>query len=255
MKNSESFEYQLSVAEDTENTIGQEVAENYRKAEVFKKYNIDFCCGGNKTLSSVCRQKNLNYTEIRSELTKVEGQAGTASQNFQTWDAGFLADYIVHTHHRYVKSAIPLLIEYTNKVARVHGQEHPELIDIATLFAEAAEELTAHMYKEEQVLFPYIKQLSTNHANPEFRHFPAFSSAQQPIRMMELEHETVGELFKSIRILTDNYTPPAEACATYRVSFAKLNEFEEDLHQHIHLENNILFPKCINLEIAVRDMI
>lgn len=250
MKIIETLHLQLSGAEEIESTIGQEVAENYRKAEVFKKYNIDFCCGGKKTLSSVCRQKNLNYSEIRNELNKVEGQQGTASQNYQNWDAGFLADYIIHTHHRYVKSTIPLLLEYTGKVARVHGQEHPELIDIAHLFADAADELVAHMFKEEQVLFPYIKQLSASNSNPGSQLFPAFESAEQPIHMMEQEHEVVGELFKTIRSLTNNYNPPAEACNTYRVCFAKLNEFEEDLHQHIHLENNILFPKCIGMELA-----
>lgn len=250
MKITETIDLLLSNAEVTEMTIGQEVAENYRKAEVFKKYNIDFCCGGKKTLSSVCSQKNLNYTEIRNELNKVEGLQGIASQNYQSWDAGFLADYIINTHHRYVKSAIPLLLEYTNKVARVHGNERPELIDIANLFAEAADELIAHMFKEEQVLFPYIQQLSATNADPGSQRFPTFDSVEQPIHRMEQEHETVGELFKTIRTLTDNYTPPDNACNTYRVSFAKLHEFEQDLHQHIHLENNILFPKSIELELA-----
>jgi regulator of cell morphogenesis and NO signaling len=250
MKITETMHTTTSNPEETEKTIGQEVADNYRRAEIFKKYGIDFCCGGKKTLSSVCRQKNLNYSEIRNELNAVEGLQGTASQNYQTWDAGFLAEYIINTHHKYVRTAIPLLLEYTNKVARVHGNERPELIDIANLFTEAADELIAHMFKEEQVLFPYIKQLSTANSDPGSQHFPSFVSVELPIHMMEQEHETVGELFKSIRTLSDNYTPPAQACNTYRVCFSKLNEFEQDLHQHIHLENNVLFPKGIALEIA-----
>ncbi|MCU0359192.1 MAG: iron-sulfur cluster repair di-iron protein [Bacteroidia bacterium] len=234
--------------EENEKSIGQQVVENYRKAEIFKKYGIDFCCGGKKTLSKVCKEKNLDLNLIMNELNKAESAQGFASQNFQAWDAGFLAEYIVNTHHKYVKSAIPFLLELTKKVARVHGADRPELIDIATLFADVADELTAHMFKEEQVLFPYIKQLSASHVNPATQQFPAFSSVEQPILMMEHEHEAVGELFLTIRTLSDNFTPPESACNSYRVSYSKLKEFEEDLHQHIHLENNILFPKALELE-------
>ncbi len=233
---------------ENEKSIGQQVAENYRKAEIFKKFGIDFCCGGKKTLSKVCQEKNLDLDLIKKELNKIEGMEGIASQNFQTWDAEFLADYIINTHHKYVKLTIPFLLEITKKVARVHGEERPELIDIANLFADVADELTAHMFKEEQVLFPYIKQLNASHTTPNSQHFPAFASVEQPILMMEHEHETVGELFRSIRTLSDDYTPPNSACNSYKVSYSKLKEFEEDLHQHIHLENNILFPKALDLE-------
>lgn len=240
-----------SSATGQEKTIGQEVAENYRKADVFKKYGIDFCCGGKKTLSKVCRDKNLNYEEIKRELNQTESSTGMPSLEVQTWDIGFLADYIVNTHHRYVKSALPVLSEYSAKIARVHGVEHPELVNIANLFTEAAEELTSHMLKEENVLFPYIKQLSASVTSGNARPFPAFGTVQNPINMMEHEHETVGEIFKTIRTLSDNYTPPADACNSYRVCFSKLEEFEQDLHRHIHLENNVLFPKSIEMEEVV----
>jgi regulator of cell morphogenesis and NO signaling len=136
------------------------------------------------------------------------------------------------------------MLEYTSKVARVHGLEHPEVITIYELFKEAVDELTSHMVKEENVLFPYIKQLVNKNASSDC----SFGSVQNPIRVMEHEHDSVGNILKTIRELSNNYTPPRGACMTYRVSFQKLQEFENDLHQHIHLENNILFPKSVKLE-------
>jgi regulator of cell morphogenesis and NO signaling len=230
-------------AEGNEISIGEMVTKDYRKAEIFKKYKIDFCCGGKKTLSQVCTDKKIDQKLVEGELKKLDEHTAPASQNFDTWNLDFLADYIINTHHQYVKSAIPTILEYTTKVARVHGAEHNEVITINNLFKEAADELTSHMVKEENILFPYIKQLATKTATG-----APFGTVKNPINMMEHEHDAVGELFRQIRELSDNYTPPASACGTYKVSYKKLEEFENDLHQHIHLENNILFPKSIKLE-------
>ncbi len=244
-------ELQINAESLSERSIGSLVAENFQKADVFKKYKIDFCCGGKKTLAQACKDKHIDLDQITDELIKTEHSSNIASQNFNNWDPAFLADYIVNTHHRYVKSAIPLLLEYTRKVARVHGHEHPEVIQIAELFDEASNELTEHMHKEEQILFPYIKQIASALTNSPEK--ASFGSVKNPINMMEHEHDHVGKIFHTIAELSSNYNPPASACATYKVSFLKLQEFEEDLHQHIHLENNILFPKSIALEQAIEN--
>lgn len=233
---------------ESEPTIGELVAKDFRKAEIFKKYNLDFCCGGKKTIAQACNDKKVDIMEIENELNKIDSQDAQTSHKFDEWELDFLVDYILNTHHKYVKNAIPILLDYTSKVAKVHGKEHPEVIAIADKFYVAAEELNGHMCKEEQILFPYIKQLVSANSNKSTIPGSVFETIKNPINMMEHEHDVVGDIFKTIRELSNNYTPPEDGCTTYKVSFLKLKEFEEDLHQHIHLENNILFPKSIKLE-------
>jgi regulator of cell morphogenesis and NO signaling len=236
----------------TENTtIGEIVSKDFRKAEVFKKFGLDFCCGGKKTLEKACRDKGLDILEVKRELEQAEAKPQTGNQNFSEWELGFLSDYIVNTHHKYVENAMPVIFEYTQKVARVHGEKHPEAIEIANTFEEIMDEMTPHMMKEEQILFPYIKSLSQAKNSGILPEAP-FGTVQNPVRMMEHEHDAVGALMTKINTLTGNYTPPSDACTTYRLSFAKLQEFEADLHQHMHLENNILFPRAIQLEKEMR---
>lgn len=229
-----------------EASIGELVAKDLRKAEVFKKFNIDFCCGGKKTLSQVCNDKQINIKDIESEFEKLDSTSESISQNYNEWSLDFLVDFIINTHHKYVKSSLPLLMEYTAKVAKVHGKEHLEVVTIYDLFKEASEELNSHMMKEETILFPYIKQLVDEKKS--VNEGCSFGTVKNPIRMMEHEHDVVGNIFKTIRELSNDYTPPEDACTTYKLSYKKLEEFENDLHQHIHLENNILFPKSIKLE-------
>ena len=143
---------------------------------------------------------------------------------------------------------MPIILEYTQKVAIVHGERHPEAIEIANNFIKVMEELGSHMKKEEHVLFPYIKKLVAAKKENTKMDPPPFGTIQNPVRMMEMEHEAVGDVAEQINQLTNGYNPPADACTTFRLSFAKLKEFEDDLHQHIHLENNILFPRAIELE-------
>jgi len=234
-----------------EKTVGELVADDYRKAEVFKKFGIDFCCGGGKTVREVCEKKGVDYAQLQRELLEAEKRESSDNTNFNEWRLDALADYIVEKHHAYVKENIPLLLEFSKKVARVHGHANPEVVQIADLFQQAADELLHHMMKEEHMLFPYVRELTNRQGNGGSGLPPSFGTVQNPIRMMEMEHEQVGDLLKQIGVLSNNYTPPAHACNTYRVEYFKLKEFEDDLHRHIHLENNILFPKAIELEAVV----
>jgi regulator of cell morphogenesis and NO signaling len=229
-------------------TIGELVASDYRKAEIFRKFGLDFCCGGHKSLKEACENKGINVLEVEKALEEVEKTPVNHQQDFNKWDLDFLADYIINTHHRYVNDSLPLLYEFSNKVATVHGNSHPEVIEIARYFEGVAEELKMHMHKEEMILFPYIKQLTVAEKTGENIAMPGFGTIKNPINMMEAEHTAVGNDYEKIRELSNNYTPPQDACSSYRVLFAKLEEFEKDLHQHIHLENNILFAKAIKLE-------
>ncbi|SFG46357.1 iron-sulfur cluster repair di-iron protein [Pontibacter chinhatensis] len=229
-------------------TVGELVAKDYRKAQVFKKYGIDFCCGGKKSVKQVCAEKGISQDELEAELIALDEAEKAREVEYNKWDLGFLADYIVNTHHKYLQEAIPALYEYTTKIARVHGSRHPELLEVVKHYTNVANELEAHMPKEERVLFPYIKQLEEAKKSGVKLEPAGFGSIQNPINMMEMEHESAGGEMERIRELTNNYTLPADACATYTVAFKKLKEFEDDLFRHIHLENNILFPKAIEME-------
>jgi regulator of cell morphogenesis and NO signaling len=230
-------------------TVGELVAEDYRVALIFKNHGIDFCCGGKRTVERACRDKDISVDEIESEIFKVQNQHKGEEHKFNEWSPSFLVDYIVNIHHAYVNNNLALISEFANKVARVHGDLHPENIRIADLWQEIADELTTHMKKEELVLFPYIKKMENEAKLPK----SVLGTVVNPVSMMEAEHESVGDLMKEIQILSNNYTPPATACNTYRVLYAKLKEFQDDLFQHIHLENNILFPKIVKLEAQLAD--
>lgn len=238
-----------SISTRESQTIRELVAEDYRKAEVFKKYDLDFCCGGNKTISQACEENHVDLEQLTRELDEIEQTTQNPSQNFNKWNLDFLIDFIVNTHHVYVAGNIPVIHEYAQKVASRHGENHPEVVEIASKFNDVANELRMHMAKEENILFPYIKQLvEAKEENQTGMQPPPFGSIQNPIQMMEAEHDVAGNVLKSIAELSDQYTPPAGACTTFQLLYAKLEEFENDLHQHVHLENNILFPKAIMLE-------
>lgn len=229
-------------------TIGEIVAEDYRTAQVFKNHHIDFCCKGNRSIQEVCETKNMDPDELISEIEAVQQQTTGGTTDYQSWPLDLLADYIEKKHHRYVEEKIPILKQYLDKLCRVHGNRHPELFEITEHFKASGGELAAHMKKEELVLFPFIRKMVKAKPGGEKIGQPYFGTVQNPVQMMMHEHDAEGERFRKIVSLSDNYTPPADACGTYRVTFALLKEFEEDLHLHIHLENNILFPKAIELE-------
>lgn len=236
------------LTEAAEPTVGDLVVEDYRKAEVFQKYGISFCCSGKDSLKEACEAKGIDYEVILKELKALDEDKGEKQNNFNSWELDFLSDYIIHNHHSYVKSSIPMLYEFVNKVARVHGGRHPELIEIGRNFITLAEELIDHMDKEEKYFFPYVKKLVEAKKNGEKLPKPGFGTLETPISAHLKEHDSASDLMKDIRGLSDGFTAPASACNTYRTMYAKLNEFDLDLQQHIHLENNILFEKAIALE-------
>jgi regulator of cell morphogenesis and NO signaling len=238
--------------EESTTTVGQLAASDLRKAEVFKKYGIDFCCGGKKTLVQACQDKGLDYVNLEKELRDLEFTRGPRASSYNQWPLDFLADYIVNTHHVYVESALPELRGYAAKVAEVHGKEHPELLRVQELVEEINAELTQHMMKEERVLFPYVKILADAKKKNIRPNESQFGSVKNPIQVMEMEHESAGQILHEIRELTNNYKLPAEACTSYTLLYKLIEEFEDDLHVHIHLENNILFPKAAELEQSFR---
>lgn len=228
----------------TEQTIvGELVAQDYRTALVFKKQGIDFCCNGNRSIAEACDKKQINTAAMIETLEEVVNHTNSPVADYNSWPLDLLADYVEKKHHRYVNEKIVEIAPFLNKVTRVHGDRHPELLEVLELFSECAEDLTAHMHKEEQILFPYVRKMVSDSTVQ-----APFGTIQNPINMMMHEHTAEGERFRRIVELTNDYTPPEDACNTYRVTFALLKEFEEDLHLHIHLENNILFPKAIAME-------
>lgn len=234
--------------ENLNQTIGELVAQDYRAATVFGSFKIDFCCKGNRTIEEACEGKNINSAEVREALAAVLNEKSDGDIDFKSWPMDLLADYIEKKHHRYVEARIPVLLQYLNKLCKVHGDAHPELIDIYRLFSESAGDLTAHMKKEELILFPYVRKMVKYRQEGKSMDVPHFSTVKNPIQMMMSEHEAEGDRFEKIAKLTNGYTPPADACNTYKVTFALLDEFEKDLHRHIHLENNILFPNAVKAE-------
>lgn len=229
-----------------EKTVASIVTENIKAAHVFKKYGIDFCCGGGISIDKACEKSGVDYSVLENDLKIVDNVS--KAFNYGAWELDFLVDHIVNIHHSYVEESIPILMQYADKVAKVHGHHYTEVVKINSLIIEVAQELTAHMRKEELILFPFVKQLVRAKKEGALPPAPHFGTVNNPIRMMEDEHEAAGDIFKIISKLTNDYTPPDEACNTFKALYAKLQEFELDLHQHIHLENNILFPKAIELE-------
>jgi len=224
-------------------TIREIVATDFRTAAVFQRHGIDFCCNGNRTLEQGCREAGALPCEVLRDIDGVLAVPAAEAPSFASWDAPELVAHIVEKHHGYVREAIPVLLRHTRKVADVHGEHHPELPHVARLFERIAAEMNDHMAKEEQILFPFIVALARNEAP-----FAPFGTVQNPIRMMEAEHRFVGDALAEIRQLTAGYTLPEDACTTYRVCFQELEAFEADLFTHVHLENNVLFPKAAALE-------
>lgn len=211
-------------------TVGQLVTEDFRRARVFKNFGIEFCCGGGIALSEACVRKNVDFGDVAAALLKVERDPAGPVVQAGSWSPEFLADYIVAVHHAYVREQIPALRAFTTKVARVHGHAQPELVEIADRFETLAAELEAHMRLEETVIFPAIKT-------------GKFDELPDSIRQAEQEHQAAGALMAEIRELSQDFTPPDWACNTYRAAYVNLEDFETDLHTHVHLENNVLFPK------------
>lgn len=243
----EVWEVEIKKNEQSAETVGEIASKDMRKAALLKKLGIDFCCGGKKSLEDACEEKGLDVLRVKQELENTTHTSAAGPQlDFNSWALTFLADYIINVHHKYVKEATPMLLELSDKVANHHGGNNPALVILRNKTHELLRELNTHLKKEEQILFPYIKKLEAEG----FGNIPVpgFGTIKNPIWMMESDHDIAGTLAKEIRVITNDYTVPADACNSTGLLFHKLEEFENDLLQHIHLENNILFPKAVELE-------
>jgi regulator of cell morphogenesis and NO signaling len=236
----------------TQETIGDIVAADYRTAAVFDRFGVDFCCGGKRTLAEACRQANLDETLVRSELESLPAGGAADLEPTPDWTVEALVDEIVSRHHAYIRTMVPVLLAHTQKIANVYGARKPELRTVARHFMQVASDLQQHMVKEERILFPQILSLSAmaRLGGRPVEESP-FGTLQNPIRRLEEEHQDAGYEMWLIRELTQGYVPPDFACTTYRACLAELQEFEADLHRHVHLENNILFPAATRLEQAL----
>lgn len=230
-----------------ERTVADYVTHNIKAAHIFKKYGIDFCCGGGVSIKRACEKAKVDPSILESELLNLENAPDRAS-DYNSWKLDFLADHIINVHHAYVEESTPLLQQYAQRVNHVHGHHYTELAEIEALVKQVSQAMGSHQKKEELILFPFIKKLVKAQRDGDDIPKVHFGSVENPIHMMEEEHEEAGEIMKKIAELSDNFTPPQGACNTYRAFYAKLDEFEQDLHHHIHLENNILFPKALKLE-------
>ncbi|HET7441605.1 MAG TPA: iron-sulfur cluster repair di-iron protein [Terriglobales bacterium] len=235
---------------DTTQTV-REMALNIPAAtRVFEKLGIDYCCGGNKSLEQACGEAHL---EIQRVLDSLETAANTAEtrqsgEAYQVQPLAELIDHIKSTHHKYTREEIARLGPLFDKVCNVHGPKHPELLEMRHDFRALAQELTTHMMKEEMVLFPYIERMEEAVVAGEPILPAPFGTVSNPVAMMIHEHDTAGNLLRNLRARSDGYQPPENACVSYKTLFSALEEFERDLHLHIHLENNILFPRAIAME-------
>jgi len=229
-------------------TIGEIVATDFRAAAVFEQFGIDFCCGGRRPFDEACRTAKADPSDVVRALEALPAVTDAESDVTQ-WPLGRLIDHIVSTHHAYVRSSMPVIARYLAKLIDVHGARHPELARVSAYFDHVSTDLGQHLLKEEHVLFPYVRDLTMTAAGE--RHVPSpFGAVENPIRMMEREHREVADELRIIRELTNGYVVPEDGCATYKVCMAELARFERDLHRHVHLENNVLFPKAIELESA-----
>ena len=222
-------------------SVGEIVANDFRTSTIFKNAGIDFCCGGKQLFSDACKEMNIDAAQLENEILGISEDPQNEFMNFKNWDPVFLSEYIVNTHHKFVQKMLPELLFYTDKIANVHGDNHPELKKVSQLFNEINSELIPHLKNEEEVLFPAIKEAVIANSQE------AKEIITSEINRMYGEHDFAGGTMDEINQLTNGYRVPEDACNTYKVSLKMLEQFEDDLHTHVHLENNILFPKALEL--------
>jgi regulator of cell morphogenesis and NO signaling len=238
----------MSVA--TDKTVRELVQEFPSATRVFEKFGIDYCCGGKRPLAEACNAANLSVNEVLDSLETAQKVSHNSPKalDWQTEPLAELVAHIMNTHHKYTREEISRLGPLLAKVCSVHGKNHPELNNVRAVFHGLAQELTMHMMKEEKMLFPYIVRMEEAIIQKEPILPSPFGSVQNPVLMMEHEHDDAGEALRALREMTSGYTVPRDGCISYQTLFQALAEFEADLHQHIHLENNILFPRAIAME-------
>lgn len=234
----------------TATTVRELALEIPEATRIFERLGIDYCCGGSKSLEQACAASNVSVDELLDSLELAEQKAHAKQEN-HNWQAEPLADLIDHinaTHHKSARAEIARLGPLFEKVVSVHGKNHPELEQVRGVFRGLAQELTTHMMKEEMVLFPYIVRMEEAAIQKEPVVPPPFGTVQNPVAMMMHEHDSAGDALRAMRHATAGYTPPGDACISFQMLYRALQDFENDLHQHIHLENNILFPRAIDME-------
>lgn len=237
----------------TTETVGRIAAEAPATTREFEKLGIDYCCGGSRTLAEACAEAKISVDEVLARLAKSASMVFRPGE--QNWNNQALADLIRHiesTHHVFVRSESARIKALAAKVASVHGKNHPELLAVQEQFCALAEELSVHLMKEEQVLFPYLQRMEESALAGEPAPPAMFGTVANPIRMMMQEHDGAGDILRSLRSITNEYKVPDDACISYRTLFDALKGFEADLHQHIHLENNVLFPRAAAMEAEMR---
>lgn len=230
-----------------ETIVGDMVAIDYRTAAVFQQNGIDFCCNGNHSLGEVCSKRAIDVESVIKQLEDVLSQEKSGALDYNSWPLDLLADYIEKKHHKYVENQSREILPYLQKIVSVHGSRHPELMEVEKLFKETVGEMSKHMKKEELLLFPFIKKMVKAESD-KVSIGDTNGKAKTSIKAMMEDHNNEGERFRKIAELTNNYQTPADGCNTYKVTLGMLKEFEDDLFLHIHLENNILFPKSVILE-------
>lgn len=228
-------------------TVGEIVANDYRSARIFEKHGIDFCCGGKVALAAICRERGVDLATITRELDALQEESVDRSQNYTSWSLPFLADYIVNTHHSYLKENDGQIVAYARKIAEVHGAHHPEVVKIATIFDKIAVDMVGHLREEEEVFFPALKRADAARSAGTMPDVRDRDIIRTSLVRLHREHEEVGDAIHEIRRLSQEYELPDDACNTFMLTYRKLREFEDDLHKHVHLENNILFPKAAEL--------
>ena len=231
----------------TEQTLASIVTSNHQVVPILERYNLDFCCKGKRTLADACAEKGIKIESITEELRALSEIAGKQQMPFTEMDAWQLISFITIHHHFYVKQSMPVIIGHLNKVATKHGDIYPYMKDVHDMFAIIMREMTLHMEKEETILFPRIKEVENLYQAERLSEILP-GSIQTLVNEMEADHEEAGDIMYRIRTATANYTAPPNACTTFKVTLAELKEFEEDLHKHVHIENNILFPKALQYE-------
>lgn len=230
-----------------ETHVGETVRKNFTTARIFEAHKIDFCCGGDISIREASEQAGVDPELLMSRLNAVMEKEDKDSVSIENLSLKNLSDHILTKHHTYVNGTIPFLLQKLQKLCEVHGENHPELFEVKAQFADAAGNLSTHMYREESILFPYIRRLEEVQQSGNEK-FPDYLGIEGPVREMMTEHQTEGDRFKKIANITDHYQVPPDGCSTFEVTYKTLEEFVNDLHRHIHLENNILFPKALELE-------
>ena len=231
--------------------VGEIVASNYNAAGVLKEYGIDFCCGGGISLARACEKKGVDLNQVANQIASLSSENTGFHQNFNDWEIDFLIDYIINNHHSFVRRKVKEIPAYAAKVAKVHGGRHPENVEIYRHFNTLAGEMIDHLESEEKRVFPLIKKIYAATKNGDTPNAEWIEQLRKELDLMEDEHEDAGDLMKVIHELSKGFTPPADACATYQILYQNLEGFENDLHRHVHLENNILFKKAEQLLVAV----